>query len=400
MINLTKLLIESAYEGDYLRYSPHNGKRTAGAAAGLGPVVVWNATRACNLKCVHCYADATPGSMPHELSTPEAKAMIRGLSQAKVPVLFFSGGEPLARRDIFELAQFAATLGIRPVVSTNGTLITPDIARSLKDAGVKYVGISLDGIGAKNDQFRGVAGAFSSAWDGIRNCLAIGQKVGLRFTISQHNYQDIPRILDLVAEERIARVCFYHLVYTGRGNNLLDAALSRAETREVLDLLITRTLKFHQEGFPVEILTVDNHADGIYTYLWLQAHDRERAERALRLLRHNGGNRSGIALACVDWQGDVHPDQFLRHITLGNVRESEFGTIWSDLSHPVLAGLRNRKPLLQGRCSKCRWLDLCNGNFRARALTAGGLWDSDPACYLSDQEIEAPDSTNYVNEEF
>jgi radical SAM protein with 4Fe4S-binding SPASM domain len=390
MISITKLLTDEAHYGDGLRYRPDSGRQPHGAAGGMGPVVVWNITRACNLKCIHCYANANVGESDSiTLTTAEAEELIADLARFKVPALLFSGGEPLLREDLFHLLRLASDRGIRPVLSSNGTLIDETMAGQIKDSGVSYVGISLDGVGAANDRFRGVPRAFEAALAGIRHCLRIGQRVGLRFTITRANVGSLPAIFDLIESERIPRVCFYHLVYSGRGMRLKEEDLSLAETRAVLDLIFAKTLEFREKDQPVEVLTVDNHADGIYAYLWAKENLPERAEPILTLLRHNGGNRSGIAFGNVDWEGNVHPDQFTRSVTLGNVKDRPFSAIWTDQTLPDLARLRDRRRYLEGRCGRCRWLDCCNGNFRARALAAGGFWASDPACYLTDQEIGA-----------
>lgn len=381
MLSISKMLSGQAESGDSLRYESRRPR---------GPVVVWNATRACNLRCLHCYASATAGPDAGELTTEEAVRFIDGLALAEVPVLLFSGGEPLLRPDFFELAAYARQKGIRPVVSTNGTLITREVAWRLKQTGVGYVGISLDGMRAVNDRMRGVEGAFDAALEGIRNCLAVGQRVGLRFTITRENYRDIDAIFDLVEREGIARLCFYHLVCTGRGASLRDQDLDPAEKRKVLDKIIARTEDFCRRGLGKEVLTVDNHADAAYLYLKLSRMQPEHAGRVYEWLRRAGGNRSGIAIGAVDWQGNVYPDQFTRGHPLGNVREKDFPGIWQNGSHPLLVALRNRRPHLKGRCATCRWLDICNGNFRARAEAVyGDFWAPDPGCYLTDEEIKS-----------
>ncbi len=324
-----------------------------------------------------------------ELTHLEAMKFINDLADFKVPVLLFSGGEPLIREDFFQLAQEAARLKIRPTISTNGTLITPQVAKKLKEIGIGYVGISLDGLQEVNDRIRKKDGAYEAALRGIENCVAVGQRVGLRFTINRHNYQELDQILDLVEEANIDRVCFYHLVYSGRGSYMQAEDLTHEETRRALDLIMERTLDFHRRGLNKEILTVDNHADGIYLYLRLKEINPKRADEVLSLMKINGGNRSGIAFANVDSLGYVHPDQFTQKHILGNVRERAFGDIWRDVSNPILAGLKERKPLLKGRCSTCGWLQVCNGNFRARAeAVTGDFWQADPACYLTDEEIK------------
>ncbi|HZK18536.1 MAG TPA: putative heme d1 biosynthesis radical SAM protein NirJ1 [Clostridia bacterium] len=388
MISVSKLLYDTENFGDRLRYNRKAHSQRDGAIEGAGPVVVWNVTRACNLRCVHCYAAASAEKDSDELTTKQGKKLIDDLAEFKVPVLLFSGGEPLARPDLLELASYAVGKGIRCVISTNGTLIDRRMAENIKSAGIGYVGISLDGIGERNDKFRGREGAFDKALNGIRNCRLVGQRVGLRFTISKYNYDQVDDIFDLVEREEIPRVCFYHLVYSGRGKEIMKDDISHRDTRAVLDLIMKRTEGFFSGGKNKEILTVDNHADGVYIYLKLREQDPVRAERALHLLKQNGGNRSGIAIGQVDWRGEVHPDQFTQNYPLGNVKETPFREIWTGVSNPIMAGLKNRKPLLKGRCLGCKWLDVCNGNFRPRAEAVyNDFWASDPACYLTDDEI-------------
>lgn len=388
MISITRLLCDSEYYGDTLRYNNTSCRQSTGAAAGCGPVVAWNITRSCNLSCRHCYAAADGHQAEGELTTGEADRLINDLAEFKVPALLISGGEPLLRPDLFDLAARARARGLRLTLSTNGTLITPDIARRIKNVGISYVGISLDGIGENDDRFRGRQGAFDAALQGIRNCLEVRQKVGLRFTINRYNLGEIRAIFDLIEEEKIPRACFYHLAYAGRGSAMVDQDISPAERRAVLDLIMERVLDFHRRGQEKEILTVNNHADGVYLYLKLCRNDPVRAKKVYHLLKLNSGNRTGMALGAVDWEGNVHPDQFTLHHTFGNVKERRFSEIWQDISHPILAGLRNRQYLLKGRCAACRWLEICNGNSRGRAEAIyGNYWASDPACYLTDQEI-------------
>lgn len=389
MISVTKLLFATEYFGDSLRYTDNAHKARNGVREGMGPVVVWNSTRTCNLKCRHCYMSSDAKKYQNELTTAEAKQFIDDLADFNVPVLLFSGGEPLIRPDFFELADYAAKKGVRPTLSTNGTLITPEVARKIKDIGVGYVGISLDGLREVNDKFRGKAGAFEAAMNGIKNCVAVDQRVGLRFTINHHNIQELENIFDFIEEENINRVCFYHLVYSGRGNQMMDEDVTAEESRRAMDIIIRRTRDFEERGLKKEILTVDNHCDGVYMYLKaLQEGKDELAQQIKKYIAMNGGNRSGMAFAEVDPLGCVHPDQFTQHHTFGNVRERKFGDIWQDTTNPIMAGLKDRKPLLKGRCSKCKFLDNCNGNFRTRAeARTGDFWESDPSCYLTDEEI-------------
>jgi radical SAM protein with 4Fe4S-binding SPASM domain len=292
------------------------------------------------------------------------------------------------RPDLPELAGYAVAKGMRAVISTNGTLITPEAARTLKEIGLSYVGISLDGMEPIHDRFRAVKGSFQAALAGIRNTQAAGIKVGLRFTVNKFNVGEIPAVFDLLEEMDIPRVCFYHLVYAGRGSKLVKDDLSHAESRRAVDLIIDRTRDLHARGKAKEVLTVDNHADGPYLYLRLLKEDPERAKEVLELLEMNEGNNSGRGIGCVSWDGQVHADQFWRHTSFGNVRERPFSAIWSDTSNPLMARLKDKKSYVTGRCAGCRWLDICGGNFRVRAeAVTGDIWAPDPACYLSDEEI-------------
>jgi radical SAM protein with 4Fe4S-binding SPASM domain len=277
---------------------------------------------------------------------------------------------------------------MRAVISTNGTLITSRTARGLKEIGLSYVGISMDGMEEIHDRFRGVKGAFRDALEGIRNTQDAGIKVGLRFTINRFNVQEIPKVFDLLEEMDIPRVCFYHLVYSGRGSKLVRDDLSHEETRRALDLIMDRTRDLHKRGKPKEVLTVDNHADGPYLYLRLREEDPDRATEVLELLQMNEGNNSGRGIGCISWDGEVHADQFWRQHSFGNVRKRPFSEIWTDDSDPLLSKLKDKKQFVTGRCAKCRWLDICGGNFRARAEAVyEDVWAPDPACYLSDEEI-------------
>lgn len=391
MLSLTKLLTGDTYYGDDLRYTPASKNAKNGVAEGRGPVVSWNYTRTCNLKCRHCYSSSEAKTYDNELSTEEALTLIDDLADFNVPVILFSGGEPLIRKDFFTLAAHAREKGIRATLSTNGTLITPEVAQKIKEHGIGYVGISIDGVREVNDDFRGVEGAYDRALEGIRNCRSVGQRVGLRFTINKANMDYVSDVLDLLEEEGIDRICFYHLVYSGRGEAIKHDDLSAEETRAVVDLIIDRVLDFDKRGIKKEVLLVDNHADGPYMYLKFREKDPERAAHIYRLLRINGGNRSGIAFSNIDNEGNVHPDQFTQHHTLGNVRERKFSDIWCDTSIPLLAGLKDRKALLDEKCRACSWLNICNGNFRARGeAVTGDFWGFDPACYLTDEERAMP----------
>ena len=392
MIGISKLYCSTVEPSDALRYSRHSNKLPSHLlqfSKDKKPVVVWNMTQRCNLKCIHCYARSENIAYDNELSENQSIKMIDNLAEFGVPVLLFSGGEPLIHPKVVEYAKYAIEKGMRAVISTNGTLITKEKAKNLKDIGLSYVGISLDGLENTHDKFRGFKGSFQKALKGIKNCQKAGIKVGLRFTINKKNISDIPGIFNLLEDMNIPRACFYHLVYSGRGSEIAKQDLTHNETRKILDFIIKRTKDLHDRNKPKEILTVDNHADGPYLYLKMLRKNPKRAKEILELLKMNEGNNSGRGIGCISWDGEVYPDQFWRDKSLGNIKHKNFSEIWNNSSNNFLMKLKNKKNYVKGRCAKCKWLDICGGNFRARAESiAGDPWDSDPACFLTDDEIK------------
>ncbi|HUT53624.1 MAG TPA: radical SAM protein [bacterium] len=388
MIGISKLLIDKEEPSDELRYGKagHPGETPA---ASNRPIVVYNCLRRCNLRCIHCYAQATNEEAPDILSTAEAKAMIDSAADFGCPVMLFSGGEPLMRGDVFELMRHAAARNMRTTLSTNGTLITRELAGELKTCRMGYVGISLDGLEDTHDKFRRHKGCFQEALSGLENCKAEGLRTGLRITLTRHNYRDVPAILDLLVEREIQRACFYHLVYTGRGSEMIEEDLTHDETRETMDIIIAKTLEIHARGLAKEVLTVDNHADGPYLWLWTKKHRPELADRVFKMISINRAQSTGQGISCVSWNGDVSPDQFWRDKILGNVRKNTFEQIWMNPDNQFLKDLRRREELVKGKCGRCRFLAICRGGFRARAEAKfGDMWAEDPACYLTWEETE------------
>jgi len=395
MINISKLYCDQVTPGDWLRYGKEGSGEREGEvvpkkASERRPIVVWNITRACNLKCVHCYNDSGVGKPFKDITTEKAKEVLDDLAQFGVPSVLFSGGEPLMRQDLFELIEYAGGKGLRTVISTNGTLITKEKAAMIKERGVSYVGISLDGIGEINDKFRAVKGSFDKAVTGIRNCQAAGVRIGLRLTLTQRNVQDLEALFDFFEAENIERACFYHLVPSGRGGAISAEALTHAQSREAIEMILAKTEQYKQAGKKTDILTVDNHVDGVYLYLKLLEKDRQRAESVWKLLTWNGGGlySSGVGIGCIDYNGKVHPDQFWSHYDLGSIHERPFSEIWTDPDEPLLKGLRDRRRYIKGRCRLCKFFDACGGSLRVRAdLHFNDPWAPDPACYLTDEEI-------------
>jgi radical SAM protein with 4Fe4S-binding SPASM domain len=397
MINLTKLWTGAAQPADNLRYG--HGCAPESGARQRKPIVVWNITRTCNLRCIHCYSDSEAMRYPGELTWEQMQTVVDDLAAYQVPSLLFSGGEPLIHPHFFDLVGLASSKGLKLTISTNGTLITPEKAALLKAAEVAYVGISLDGIGDIHDYFRGKQGAFDAAVRGFRACHEVRQKTGLRLTLTRHNVENIERILDFIEEEQIQRVCFYHLVPAGRGSEL--QVLRPEEARGAIDTLISRVEKWHAAGIDRELLTVTQPADGAYLLVRMEAEGHPNLEEARRLLSWNGGgaNSSGRGIANIDTQGNVHPDQFWQDVHLGNVKQTPFSQIWDGNWEPsadVLKEIRSigllnneeRQAKIEGRCGVCKWFGICGGGFRTRAAFATGhMWGSDPGCYLTDEEI-------------
>ena len=398
MIGVSKLLLGTESESDGLRYLDakklskitqisHHGSNVKGNK----PIVVWNMTNQCNLNCLHCYAKATKNASNEEFTTEEAKSFMEDVAAYGSPVFLFSGGEPFMRKDLIELIEYADSIKLRPVISTNGTLITKDKALQAKKAGVKYIGVSLDGMMETNDKFRGLNGAFNMAIRGMKNSLNAGIKTGLRFTISKHNKDDLPNVLLKLKEIGVNRCCVYHLDYSGRGVDIAKDDLSHEETRKALDTYFELTKYHHKNSFPIETLLVGNYADAGYLYLKVLKEDPDRAEWIYDLLKRNGGDGTGETIACVDHLGNVYANQFWRDYSFGNVKERKIGDIWEDTSNPIMARLKNKSKYITGRCSinNCRFFEICKGGSRVRAqINYGDIWGPDPACYLTDEEIK------------
>jgi heme d1 biosynthesis radical SAM protein NirJ len=367
---------------------PEAPARRPQVAAPTGPVVIWNLIRRCNLTCKHCYATAADRNFPGELSTAQVYRVMDDLKSFGVPVLILSGGEPLMRPDIFDISHRAKAMGFYVGLSSNGTLVSADNIDAIDAVGYDYVGISLDGMRETHDRFRRREGAFDESLRGVRLCRDAGIKVGLRFTLTADNAADLPELLALMETEEVDKFYLSHLNYAGRGNrNRADDAHHRM-TRAAMDRLIETCWQQIGDGQPREFVTGNNDADGPYLLEWVRRHLPARAARLEDMLQRWGGNASGVNVANIDNLGNVHPDTMWWDYTLGNVTQRPFSTIWQDTSDPLMAGLKQRRRPLEGRCAACRFLDICGGNSRTRAWQlTGNPWAEDPGCYLDDAEI-------------
>lgn len=353
-----------------------------------GPVVIWNLIRRCNLTCKHCYSISADTDFKGELSTDEVFTVMDDLKAFRVPVLILSGGEPLMRRDIFDIARRSKAMGFYTALSSNGTLIDDSNIDAIADIGFDYVGISLDGMAETHDRFRRKEGAFAASMRGIRLCQERGLKVGIRYTMTEDNAHDLQPLLDLVRAEGIPRFYFSHLNYAGRGNKNRKTDAAHLTSRNAMTRLFEHCWEDHHAGKELDFTTGNQDADGPYFLDWVRRRFPDRAAHIEAKLLQWGGNASGVNVANIDNLGVVHPDTMWWHLPLGNVRQRPFSAIWSDLSTPLMAGLRQHPRQVGGRCGSCRYLPMCNGSSRVRAEQAGGdVWGEDPACYLTDEEI-------------
>ncbi len=388
MIGCTKLLCGTATIADLMRGDAGHKAHLLQFSTANRPIVVWNTTQRCNLACAHCYLDAKDRASRDELTTAEGEALVDDVAAMGCPVLLFSGGEPLLRHDVFELGRRAIAKGVRAVLSSNGTLVTPEIARRIAEVGFSYVGVSVDGTAATHDELRRKKGALDAALTGIQNCLAAGVKSGIRFTLNRRNAADLDAVLDLVEQHGVPRFCLYHLVYAGRGLGMVKDDLEPTETRRLSEHLLDRTKDWHRRGIETEVLTTDNHADGILIEQRVAAEVPGRLAEVRELLARHGGCSAGTKMANVDARGNVHPCQFWSHVTLGNVRERPFSAIWTDESHPLLAKLRSKGEHLTGpRCGRCIFKSVCGGCRIRAEVVHGDTWADDPACFLTEAEV-------------
>jgi len=353
-----------------------------------GPVVIWNLIRRCNLTCKHCYATSADRDFPGELSTGQVFDVMDNLKTFGVPVLILSGGEPLMRPDIFDISHRAKDMGFYVGLSSNGTLIDENNIDDIVKVGYNYVGISIDGMRETHDNFRRKQGSYDEALRGIRLCHDAGIKVGLRFTLTQDNKQDLPGLLQLMDEENVDKFYLSHLNYAGRGNKNRRDDLHHRMTREAMDLLFDTCWQDVQSGRRREFVTGNNDADGVYLLLWVRENMPEHAERLEKMLLRWGGNASGVNISNIDNLGNVHPDTMWWDYTIGNVIQRPFSEIWLDTSDPLMAGLKLEERPVEGRCASCNYRSICGGNTRTRAWQlSGNFWAEDPGCYLDNDEI-------------
>ncbi|SEL05100.1 heme d1 biosynthesis radical SAM protein NirJ [Colwellia chukchiensis] len=357
-----------------------------------GPVVIWNLIRRCNLRCQHCYSTSLDIDFKDELSTAQVKATIDDLKVAQVPVLIFSGGEPLLRPDIFEITAYAKAKGFYVALSTNGTLINEDNIEQIKAADYQYVGISIDGLEDFHDEFRRQKGCFQESMKAIDLCKAAGIKIGMRLCLTRDNFADLPKVLDLMEEKKVDKFYLSHLNYSGRGKRSAENDAMFKMTKAAMEMLFQRAWSHITQGIETDFVTGNNDADGPFLLQWVKREFGDKYAGRIANLEQRlinwGGNASGVNVANIDNTGTIHPDTYWWGHALGNVKNDKFSEIWKNTQDPLMLGFREQPRPVKGRCRACQYLAICGGNTRTRAFAqTGDVWAEDPGCYLTDAEI-------------
>ena len=349
-----------------------------------GSIAIWNFTNRCNLACRHCYSYADPNSEDF-LSTEFILESIPELLKGGIRFVIFSGGEPLIRRDIFEIAEAMRAAGIVTYLSTNGLYINDKNVDRIIDT-FNYIGISIDGIEEIHDAFRGLEGAYRRSLDAISLIQKHGGNAGIRFTITEETKGSFYEIFDLAERIGVDKIYISHLVYSGRGLENLKIDITPEERRAFVEFLIDKAFEYHEQGRPIDIVTGNMEMDAILFLEKFSARYPELRGEMLRRLKNWGGNSAGRKLVNIDWQGNVKPDPFFPFV-IGNMTEKPFSDIWLDEENELLRRLREHPRRLSGKCADCGIIELCNGGSRSRAWAIhGDLWAEDPSCYLSEAE--------------
>ena len=348
-----------------------------------GSIAIWNFTNRCNLSCLHCYSKADLDAVD-TLTTEDVMETLPKLKANGVKFLIFSGGEPLTRKDLFDIAARCRELGIVTYLSTNGLYVKTSNAEKILDT-FDYIGISIDGSPEVHDRFRGLKGSFTESMKAVDLLNSYGKtKVGIRFTITKDTYDDLRFIFELAESHNIPKIYISHLVYSGRGLENLEMDLSKEQRREAVAYILDKAFEYHENGRDIEIVTGNMEMDAILFYERFKAKYPQHAEEMLARLKAWGGNSAGRKLLNIDSEGFVKPDPFFP-VKIGNILQQDFSDIWTNEPTEVLTKLRKHPRELGGKCSDCRYLDICNGGSRSRAYAIyGDLWAEDPSCYLRD----------------
>jgi radical SAM protein with 4Fe4S-binding SPASM domain len=350
-------------------------------------LIVWNLTRACNLKCVHCYEGAGTRA-PDELDTNEAKLAVRKLAEAGVAYVAFSGGEPLMHPDLFEIIEEVRRNEMTFSIATNATLATPKTSKRLRDSDCAFVQVSLDGATKEtHDAFRGTR-CFERTVTGIRNLVATGIQVGVATTVTKRNLAEVPLIIDMAEELGAMLFMNYNFIPTGRGMAMKQEDLAPAEREKLLTWLAgqigKRKLNLLSTACQYSRICADAGRLSLTHFDTFGQYD-EIAKSAQFLGEFVGGCGTSRLYCALEPNGDIEPCVFIP-IILGNIIHDDFLDIWHN--HPILNAIRNRSNF-KGYCGICEHSNICGG-CRARAYGYfGDLTESDPGCILNQNVWEA-----------
>jgi radical SAM protein with 4Fe4S-binding SPASM domain len=349
-----------------------------------GAIAIWNFTNRCNLSCLHCYSKSTLDEVD-TLTTEQIKKTILQMKESGIKFIIFSGGEPLTRKDIFEIADFCKDNGVITYLSSNGLYFTTKNVQRIVDT-FNYIGISIDGDEATHDYFRGLKGAFKETLKAVLLANATGAKVGIRFTMTKDTINSLEYIFDLVEKHNIPKIYISHLVYSGRGLDNLKMDLTKEQRRKAVEFILTKAFEYYKTGRDIEIVTGNMEQDAILFLDEFSKHYPELKTKMRKKLLAWGGNSAGRKLLNINSEGDVRPDPFFP-LTIGNILKEDFGAIWQ--KGELLNKLRVHPREISGICSTCKQIEICNGGSRARAYAiTGDLWSEDPSCYLTKLERE------------
>jgi len=402
-----------------------------GAASGQARLIFWEVTKGCNLRCIHCRATATELSSPTDLSTAKALGIIDQIAATCAPILVLSGGEPLYRSDIFQLARYATNKGLRVALATNGTLVTKEVARMIVDAGVKRVSISLDGADAlTHDSFRGIPGAFEAAVHGLRNLKALGMSVQINMTIARHNAHQLPQVFELAKSLGADALHTFLLVPVGCGVDIAaEQMVAPEEYEKMLNWFYDRSL---EGGIELKATCAPHYFRVVRQRRAAEHRSAQAATRARAALAgtaqapdigpadmlmpgstgivlkpsaanagghpgngHASGHPSdmnamtkgclaGTGVCFISHEGEVFPCGYLPVIA-GDLRKQTFAHIWE---HAEVFRQLREPDNLKGKCGCCEFRNVCMG-CRARAFAAtGDFLDEEPFCVYKPKMVE------------
>jgi len=350
-----------------------------------GSIAIWNFTNRCNLSCLHCYSKSTLDEVD-TLTTEQIKKTILEMKANGVKFIIFSGGEPLTRKDLFEIAEFCKEHGIITYLSSNGLYFTKSNIQKITDT-FNYVGVSIDGDEATHDYFRGLKGAFKETLKAVLLANETGAKVGIRFTMTKDTIGSLEYIFDLAEKHNIPKIYVSHLVYSGRGLDNLKMDLDKEERRKAVEFILDKAFQYYETGRDIEIVTGNMEMDAVMFLNKFAQKYPELKEKMRKRLVTWGGNSAGRKLLNINAEGEVRPDPFFPLI-VGNIIHQDFSEIWQ--KGELLDQLRiHPRKQISGICKDCKQIDICNGGSRARAYAiSGDLWAEDPSCYLTKEERE------------